>query len=81
MGFVGHGITQWIPNRYLRKFRVRFTGVTRPNDVITVTGKVVEKIEAKNLVVCTVEARDQKSEVKISGFFEAVFPAEDKSSS
>lgn len=77
MGFVGQGITHWIPNRHLRRFGVRFTGVTRPKDVITVTGKVVEKMEAEKLIRCVLEAKDQKGEVKIKGWFEAVLPTKE----
>ncbi len=76
MGFVGQAITQWVPNRCIRKFRVRFTGVTRPGDAITVTGRVEEKDPAENRITYSVEAKDQNGDAKIKGSFEAVFPSE-----
>lgn len=75
MGFVGQAITGWIPNSNLTKFKVRFAAVTRPGDVITVTGRVTEKIAEGNRLVCTVQAADQRDEVKIKGSFEAKLPA------
>src|SRR5208283_2460586 len=43
MGFVGQAMTNWIPKKYIKKFGVRFAGMTRPGDVVTVTGVVKEK--------------------------------------
>lgn len=74
MGFVGQAITNWLPNRCLKKLGVRFTSPTWPKDVITVTGKVVEKIEDGRLIVCDVRAANQDGEVKISGHFVAALP-------
>ena len=81
MGFVGQAITQWIANRNLRRFRVRFTGVTKPGDVISVTGKVAEKLEDRNRIRCTVEARDQEGQLKIQGSYEAELPSKTDRSS
>ena len=75
MGFVGQAITSWIPNRRLKKFHVRFMGVTRPRDVIKVTGRVMDKVEEKNRIICAVEAIDQEGAVKIRGSFEAELPS------
>jgi acyl dehydratase len=74
MGFVGQAITDWIPNRCLKKFSVKFTAVTRPGDIITVSGKVTAKKMDQNLIVCDLLAVDQKGEVKIKGRLEAVLP-------
>jgi acyl dehydratase len=76
MGFVGQAITDWIPKKFLKKLSVRFTGMTRPGDVITVTGKLREKRSeggSKN-IVCDVFAKNQKGEAVVAGFFEAVLP-------
>ena len=73
MGFVGQAITDWIPKKYLKKFSVRFAGMTRPGDTVTVTGKVREKADG-NKIVCDVQAKNQKEEVLVAGFFEAVLP-------
>jgi len=75
MGFVGQAVADWVPNRHLRNLNVRFRGVTRPGDAVTVSGRVVEKLTGVNLIRCAVEARDQRGEVKIEGTFEAELPA------
>jgi acyl dehydratase len=75
MGFVGQAITDWLPNRCLKKFGVRFTSPTKPKEVITVTGKVVDKIEDGRLIVCEIRAANQEGEIKISGRFTAALPA------
>lgn len=74
MGFMAQAVAAWIPNRCLKKFRARFAAVTRPGDVITITGRVVDKKEAENLIVCELQAKDQKGEVKINGRLEAILP-------
>lgn len=75
MGFVGQAIAGWVPNRYLKKFKVRFSAVTRPGEIITVSGKVVEKKAEGNTVVWDLQAKDQKGEVKVSGRLEAALPS------
>lgn len=72
MGFVGQAITRWVPNRYLKRFKVRFMGMTFPGDMITVRGTVVEKkyVGETLKVICDTIAEDQNGEVKLSGQFE-----------
>jgi len=76
MGFVGQAITSWIPRKYLKKFGVRFAGMTKPGNTITVTGKVTDKrVEAgENIISCEVAAQDENDDVKITGHFEAILP-------
>jgi acyl dehydratase len=76
MGMMGRALSGWIPPRYLRRFRVRFLDVTRPGDVLTVVGKVVEKKkeDGNNVVVWEVAAKDQDARVKVAGTFTAVLP-------
>lgn len=76
MGFVGQAITDWIPKKYLKKFGVRFAGMTRPGDIVTVTGKVTEKKETggEKRIVCEVYAKNQKDSLLITGSFEAALP-------
>jgi acyl dehydratase len=76
MGFVGEAVTSWVPKKYLRKLSVRFAGMTRPDDVITVTGKVAEKkqVNGHNIVRCEDLAANQKGETVIAGSFEAALP-------
>lgn len=74
MGFVGQAITDWVPKKYLKIFSVRFVGMTKPGDVVTVTGKVREKAAEGRKITCDVQAKNQKDQVLLAGFFEAVLP-------
>ncbi|MFA4915749.1 MAG: MaoC/PaaZ C-terminal domain-containing protein [Syntrophales bacterium] len=76
MGFVGQAITNWIPKKYIRKFSVRFVGMTIIDDVVTVTGKVKSKKQegGNNLILCNVYARNKADELLITGSFEASLP-------
>ncbi len=73
MGFAAEMITSWVRPEQVRKFGVRFTGISRPGDAITVTGKVVEKLEAdgEQRVRCEIEAVDQAGQRKLKGEFVA----------
>lgn len=73
MGFVGQMITNWVRPEQVRTFGVRFTGISRPGDEITVSGKVVDKFEAdgEQRVRCEVEAVDQTGHRKVKGEFVA----------
>jgi acyl dehydratase len=73
MGFVGQMISNWVRPDQVRKFGVRFTGISRPGDEITVSGKVLEKFEAdgERRVRCDVEAADQTGHRKVKGEFVA----------
>jgi acyl dehydratase len=76
MGFVGQAITSWVPKKSLRKFGVRFAGMTKPGNTITVSGKVIDKKQegGENLVVCEVVAQDETGDVKVTGSFSAALP-------
>ncbi len=79
MGFVGQAITGWVPKKYLKKFGVRFSGMTKPGSTISITGKVLDKrVEnGENIIFCEVVARDENEDVKIIGHFEASLPNRD----
>ncbi len=72
MGFVGQAMTNWIPKKYIRKFGVRFAGMTRLGDVVTVTGAVKEKTGKR--IVCDLEAKNQNGALLVVGSFEAELP-------
>lgn len=76
MGFVGQAITGWVPKKYLKKFGVRFSGMTKPGSTIRITGRVTDKrVErGENIICCEVVARDETEDVKITGHFEASLP-------
>ncbi len=80
MGLVGRAMTDWVGITPLRRFGVRFTGVTRPGQVITVTGKVVEKFAAdgEHRVRCEIFAVDQEGQQKVQGSFVVALPMQGK---
>lgn len=74
MGFVGQAITDWVPKKYIRKFSVRFAGMTKPGDTVKVTGRVRAKDAAAKKIECDVTAKNQEDVILIKGYFEAVLP-------
>ncbi|MBV9228100.1 MAG: dehydratase [Chloroflexi bacterium] len=76
MGFVGQLLSNYVGPAALRKFGVRFKGMTRLDDVITCTGTITEKYEADGeaFIAGKVQAADQNGDVKVAGTFTAVLP-------
>jgi acyl dehydratase len=77
MGSVGQAITSWISKKHIKKFGVRFSGMTKPGSTIIITGTVTNKrVEAgKNIITCDVTAKDEQGDVKVTGSFEAALPS------
>jgi len=73
MGFVGQLLSDYVGPTTLRKFDVRFKGMTRLDDVITCTGTITEKYETDGeaRIAGKVQATDQNGEVKVAGTFVA----------
>jgi acyl dehydratase len=82
MGFVGQLLSDYVGPTALRKFGVRFKGMTRLDDVITCTGTITEKYEVESegrkelegRIAGKVQAADQNGDVKVSGTFVAALP-------
>lgn len=76
MGFVGQLLSNYVGPTALRKFGVRFKGMTRIDDTITCTGKITEKYEAegKAYIAGRIQAADQNGDVKVAGTFVAELP-------
>ena len=76
MGFVGQLLSDYMGPTSLRKFDVRFKGMTRLDDVITCTGTITEKYETDGeaRIAGKVQATDQNGEVKVAGTFVAALP-------
>ncbi len=74
MGFMGQAISGWVQLHHLKRFKVRFKGVTYPGDVITVKAVVREKCASSEgeVVLCDIAAEDQNGETKVSGEFEVL---------
>jgi len=69
MAYLGRLLTQWVDQRQLRQFGVRFTGITHLGHRISCTGRVVEKFEADGEQRAKVEIQttNQYGETKILG--------------
>lgn len=76
MGFVGQLLSDYVGPTALRKFDVRFKGMTRINDVITCSGTITEKYESDGeaRIAGKVQAVDQDGDVKVAGKFVAALP-------
>ncbi|MBV9709869.1 MAG: dehydratase [Ktedonobacteraceae bacterium] len=76
MGFVGQLLSDYVGADALRKFGVRFKGMTRLNDEITCSGTITEKYEAdgEGRIAGKVQAVDQNGDVKVVGTFIAALP-------
>ena len=77
MGFTGQMLSDYFGPTVLRKFEVRFKGMTRIDDVITCTGTITEKHEIDNeegRITGKVRATDQNGDVKITGTFVVALP-------
>ena len=78
MGFMGQAITRWVSKRNLKRFQVRFRGMTFPGDSISISATVAKKTPERDYlrILCHAEAKDQKGEVKLTGQFEFIYPME-----
>jgi acyl dehydratase len=72
MGIAGRLLSDAFGPEALRRFGVRFKGMTRPGDTLTVTALVKEKLEVAGeaRVRGEIQAADQSGEVKLAGVFE-----------
>ncbi|GHO69075.1 MaoC family dehydratase [Ktedonobacter sp. SOSP1-52] len=76
MGFVGQMLSDYAGPTALRKFNVRFKGMTHLGDTITCSGTITEKNEVNGeaIIAGKVQAADQNGDIKVSGTFSAILP-------
>ena len=69
MAWVGRLLTNWVPQSRLRRFSVRFQGITHLGNVITCRGKVVELVDSQGERCARVEvsSSNQFGQTKIVG--------------
>ena len=69
MAWAGRLLTRWAPQSRLRRFDVRFQGITHLGNALRCTGQVVEKLEVAGERCVRVEVRctNQYGQVKIAG--------------
>ena len=69
MAWLGRLLTDWAPQHQLRRFDVRFAGITHLGNAIRCTGRVVEKLEhnGERRVRVEISSANQFGQVKITG--------------
>lgn len=67
MAWLGRLLTNWAPQSRLRRFDVRFQGITHLANAISCTGLVVEKRDADRSVRVEVQSINQHGQTKIAG--------------
>ena len=67
MAWLGRLLTNWAPQSRLRRFDVRFQGITHLANAISCSGRVVEKRDADRSVRVEVQSSNQHGQTKIAG--------------
>ena len=69
MAWLGRLLTNWAPQAQLRKFDVRFAGITHLGNAIRCTGKVMEKLDhnGERCVRVEISSANQFGQLKIAG--------------
>jgi acyl dehydratase len=69
MAWLGRLLTGWTPQAHLRRFDVRFMGITHLGNAIRCSGHVVEKLEinGERCVRIEVQSTNQFGQIKIAG--------------
>jgi acyl dehydratase len=69
MAYLGRLITQWAPQARLRSLDARFAGITHLGNVMTCTGRIVEKLEhnGEKLLRVEIQAANQFGQIKTVG--------------
>ena len=67
MAWLGRLLTNWAPQSRLRRFDVRFQGITHLANAISCTGRIVEKRDADRGVRIEVQSSNQHGQTKIAG--------------
>ena len=67
MAWLGRLLTNWAPQSRLRRFDVRFQGITHLANAISCTGRIVEKRDADRSVRVEVQSSNQHGQSKIAG--------------
>ena len=69
MAWLGRVVTAWAPQSQLRKFDVRFQGITHLGNAMRCTGRIVEKLQhgGENCVRIELQSSTQFGQTKIVG--------------
>ena len=76
MAYAGQVVTEWLGADAMRKFKVRFKGMTALDDVLTCSGEVTEKYErdGEHFVEGRISVKGQDDLPRVTGSFTAVVP-------
>ena len=76
MAWLGRLLTTWVPQSQLRRFDVRFLGITHLGHAISCSGTVLRKIDAdgERQVVVEVRSVNQYGQARIAGEAVVGFP-------
>lgn len=69
MAYFGRLLTDWMPQRALRRFRARFVAIAHLRECLTCTGRIVEELEenGEKLARLELSVANEKGEVKTIG--------------
>lgn len=67
MAWLGRLLTRWVPQSCVRRFDVRFQGITHLGNAIRCGGVVAEKLEGERCVRVELRATNQWGQTKIVG--------------
>lgn len=78
MSYAGQMITQWAGAGTLQQFKVRFSGMTRPGEVLVCEGRVTGKDDGECLVRGRLTVKGQADDsLKLKGDFTVALPKKD----
>ena len=67
MAWLGRLLTDWAPQSRLRRFDVRFMGLTPLANAISCSGRIAEKRDADRSVRIEVQSTNQHDQTKVAG--------------
>jgi acyl dehydratase len=69
MAWLGRLLTQWVPQAQLRRFDVRFQGITHLGHAMRCSGRVLEKLQHQGqpCVRVQLQSTNQYGQTKIAG--------------
>src|SRR5437868_9013845 len=69
MAYLGRAVTNWVPQKHVRSYSVRFAAMTQVHDVVTCSGRIAEKmtVDGENCVRLELEAKTQGGTVTLQG--------------
>ncbi len=74
MGFAGEALAQWFPHKHLREWKVRFSKMTFPGEILTVQGTITgeNEVHGEKRWIGKLTVKNQAEEVKLKGTFEVL---------